>query len=116
MQPNPFAPPPSRQPVRKGTPFLHCAAGAFIWYIALIVAFLAAALKTRAGLVNLLPALVIGAVFWVLASTITWLILMRTRVQPWVLIPLTVPIYVLVWIVVGGLMGAFANVYAVLIS
>lgn len=116
MQPNPFAPPPSARAVTKGTPFLHCAAGASIWYIALIVAFIAAAVKTGAGLGNLVPALVIGAVFWVMTTTITWLVLMRSRVQPWALIPLTVPIYVLVWIVLNGIVGAFKNVFMVLVG
>jgi hypothetical protein len=46
MQPTPFAPPPS-PPAKKGTPLLHCAAGASVWYVvAWIAAVVAINVKT----------------------------------------------------------------------
>ncbi|MFI6099748.1 hypothetical protein ACIA8G_29675 [Lentzea sp. NPDC051213] len=115
MQPSPFAPPPMQQ-VRKGTPFLHCAAGASIWYAALIAAFVAITLKTQSGWGNLVPALLIGGVFWVITTTVTWLVLMKVRVQQWVLIPLTLPIYLAVWFVLYVIVGGLSNLYMMLLS
>jgi hypothetical protein len=116
LQTNSLAPAPSTQPVKKGTPFLHCAAGASFWYIALVAVVAAIAMTPRAGLGDVLLALTIGAVLWILTTTATWLILLRTRVRTWVLIPLTAPVYVLVGMVIGALAVPFMNVYLALVS
>ncbi|MFC3895935.1 hypothetical protein ACFOWZ_31050 [Lentzea rhizosphaerae] len=114
MQPTPFAPPPS-PPAKKGTPLLHCAAGASIWYIAWIVTVVVANVRTQSEWDNLAPALVIGGVFWVITTVVTWLILMRAKIAPWVLIPLTIPVYLVVWMVIYGIIGAIKNVYLMLL-
>jgi hypothetical protein len=112
MQPLPYAPPPPpHQPLKKGTPFLHCLAGASVWYVAFVVAFVIISIKFGFTLGNLVPALLIGAAIWGMTSTAMWLILLKARIRPWVLIFVSIPVYLVVWIVLNGLLGAIAAVF-----
>lgn len=107
MQPLPYAPPPPpHQPVKKGTPFLHCLAGASVWYVAFVVVFGIIAVKFGLKFWNFVPAVLVGAAIWGITSTLTWLILLKARIQPWVLIFVSIPVYLVVWMFLSGLMGA----------
>ncbi|NKE57204.1 hypothetical protein FXN61_10310 [Lentzea sp. PSKA42] len=110
------APPPSAQSVNRGTPFTHCAAGASIWFVALVTVYVVAGVRTGAGLGQLGIALAIGAVLWAPTTVITWLMLMKVRLQPWVLIFVTLPVYLVVWMLVSGIMGALGNVFRLLVT
>ncbi|MFS8095867.1 hypothetical protein LFM09_01900 [Lentzea alba] len=114
----PSAPPPPLPPppVKRGTPFLHCAAGASIWYFALIAAYVAVGLKTGSGLGQLGAALLVGAVLYLPTTVIMWLCLLRARLQPWVLIFVSLPIYFVVWVLANGTMGALRVVFGALLS
>jgi hypothetical protein len=57
-------------------------------------------------------ALLVGAAFWGITSTVTWLILLKKRIQPWVLIFVTLPVYLVVWMFLNGVMGAILTVLA----
>lgn len=113
----PTAPPPPMPPppTRRGTPFLHCLAGASIWYLAYIAAHVAVGLKTGTQL-QIVAALFVGAVLWLPTSAIMWLILLRARIQPWVLIFVSLPIYIVVWVLTNGIMGALSRVLWYLLS
>jgi hypothetical protein len=63
MQPLPYAPPP-HQPVKKGTPFLHCLAGASVWYVAFAVVLMIIGIKFGFKFGDLGPTLLIGAAIW----------------------------------------------------
>lgn len=112
MQPLPYAPPPptQEQPVKKGTQFLHCLAGASVWYVAFVFVVGFIAVRSGFGFWNLVPVLLIGAALWGITSTVTWLILLKARIKPWVLIFVTLPVYPVVWIVLSGLVTATMNV------
>ncbi|MDX8053193.1 hypothetical protein SK571_27765 [Lentzea sp. BCCO 10_0798] len=84
------APPPA---VRRGTPFLHCMAGAAVWYVASITVQVIVAYRTGYGAGGLRGALVGGGIIWLLTALVTWLIALKVRIKPWVLIFLTLPLY-----------------------
>lgn len=112
MQSLPHAPPPppQEQPVKKGTPFRHCLAGASVWYAAFVVVFVIIGVKSGFKFWNLVPALLVGAALWGITSTVTWLILLKARIKPWVLIFVTLPVYPVVWIVLSWLVTAVMTV------
>ncbi|MGW6931521.1 hypothetical protein ACWGE0_15820 [Lentzea sp. NPDC054927] len=87
--------------MREGTPFLHVAAGAGIWYLVIVARSIVGALNTRTGWDGVVPALVDGGILFAVTTTVTWLILLRRRLKAWTLIPFTVPIYIAVAIVIG---------------
>ncbi|MEV6711729.1 hypothetical protein AB0M48_06735 [Lentzea sp. NPDC051208] len=87
------APPPPAPAVRRGTPFLHCLAGAAVWYVASITVQVIVAHRTGHSAGGLRGALVGGGIIWLLTALVTWLIALRVRIKPWVLIFLTLPFY-----------------------
>ncbi|WP_434441312.1 hypothetical protein [Lentzea sp. E54] len=109
------APPQPGQPSRKGTPFTHCAAAAAVWYAAFTVAHVAA-LGSGLGVTELLVALLIGLLHWAPTTVVTWLVLMRVRLQPWVVIIVVLPVFVVVWVLLQGVMGALSRVYGFLVG
>ena len=118
MQPNPFAPPPPSvaRPVPQGTPFLHVVAATGIWYALVIAANTGAALAKGTGWSGVAPALIVGGILFVITTTVTWLILMRKRLNAWALVALTVPIYIAVAMVIGAIIGGFRGVYLFLLA
>ncbi|MFD4671154.1 hypothetical protein ACFWNN_15565 [Lentzea sp. NPDC058450] len=79
--------------VNSGTPFGHAAAGAGIWYLALVVGYGVWSFRTGAGFDRLVPVLATGFVLWSLTSVIMWALARRVRIKPWVLIFLSAAIY-----------------------
>ncbi|GAB2842349.1 hypothetical protein [Lentzea nigeriaca] len=86
-------------PVRQRTPFLHCAAGALIWYIAVVVAYGIAELRTGTEAPVTIVEVVVGAVAWAITSTLVWafLLAVKARIQPWLLIVIALPIFGVIW-------------------
>ncbi|RDI18291.1 hypothetical protein [Lentzea flaviverrucosa] len=110
------APPPSAPVVKRGTPLAHCAAGASIWYAALITVYVVASVRTGSGLGQLGAAFLVGALLFVPTTFVTWLILSKVRIKPWVVIFVTLPIYFVVWVLVSGFMGALGAVFRMLLT
>ncbi|MCX2951889.1 hypothetical protein ORI60_26425 [Lentzea sp. NEAU-D7] len=68
-------------------------AGAAVWYVASITVQVIVAQRTGYDARVLRGALVGGGIIWLLTALVTWLITLRVRVKPWVLIFLTLPLY-----------------------
>ncbi|MET9229506.1 hypothetical protein [Lentzea sp. NPDC003310] len=94
------APPPSTPAAQRGTPFLHCVAGASIWFFAAVTVQVIVGLRTGYGLDGLGSGVAGDVVVWMLTSFVTWLIASRVRIKPWVLIFLSLPVYVLLTILI----------------
>lgn len=109
------APPPSAPPVQRGTPLAHCAAGASVWYVALITAYVIIALRTGAGLGQIVPALLVGALLFGVTTFTTYLILLRVKIKPWLLIFVTLLIYFVTWSLISGVMGALGAVFRMMV-
>lgn len=84
---------------QRRTPWLHCLAGASIWYVAAVVAFAASALKTGSGWSGALGALLIGVVPTLVSSLLVWLIAREYTIQPWLLILIALPFFGAMWVV-----------------
>lgn len=99
MEPTfPAAPPPPYYPparVRQNTPFWHCAAGAGIWYLALVVGIGAYKLKRSEPVTEVVIGPLVGfGLVWLLTTTAMWGIfrLANVRLKPWLLIIIAIPI------------------------
>ncbi|MGW6448378.1 hypothetical protein [Lentzea sp. NPDC055074] len=110
------APPPSGPPARRGTPLAHCAAGAAVWYVALIAAFVIVGLRSGEGLGRIVPVLLVGAALFAVTTFTTYLILLRIRLQPWVLILVTLLVYFVTWSLIRGVMGALGAVFRMMVG
>lgn len=90
-----YAPVPRVQP---RIPFLHCLAASTVWYVAAVVAFAARALKLGDQWETVLGTLLIGAIPWLLSALVVWLIMRNTGAQPWLLIVIALPFFVMLWL------------------
>ncbi|WP_143466861.1 hypothetical protein [Lentzea kentuckyensis] len=104
------------RPVPQGTPFLHVAAATGIWYALIIAANTGATLAKGTGWGGVMPALIVGGILFVIATPLMWLFLMRKRLGAWALVPLAVPIYLAVALVISAIVGGFRGVYLFLLS
>jgi hypothetical protein len=101
--------------VRRGTPFLHCVAGAAVWYVASITVQVIVAHRTGYGAGGLRGVLVGGGIIWLLTALVTWLIALKVRIKPWVLIILTLPLYLVLSFLVAMLFVVVAVVFQLLV-
>lgn len=88
--------------IQQRTPFLHCAAGALVWYVAVVVGYGIAQLRTATEAHVTLVEAIIGAVAWALTTTLVWLFLrlIKARLEPWLLILVALPIYAVTWFMI----------------
>ncbi|WP_394616901.1 hypothetical protein JNUCC0626_46035 [Lentzea sp. JNUCC 0626] len=99
----------------RGTPFGHAAAGAGIWYVALIVGVGVWTFRTGSGHDRVIGALITGFVLWGLTTVIMWALARKVRIKPWVLIFVSLAIYyVLAQVLV--LMGVAVGVTMVVLT
>ena len=85
-------------PVQRRTPYLHCLAGAAVWYVAAVVGFGASALKTGSGWNAAVGALLIGVVPMFISSLLVWAIARNFLIKPWLLIVMALPFFVAMWV------------------
>lgn len=93
-----YAPVPD---VRPRIPYLTCLAASSVWYLALIAGYSAVVVKSGGSWQFLLHALATGLIPWLLSSLIVWLIMRTTGVQPWLLIVITLPFFLVLWVMLA---------------
>ena len=96
-------------PVQRTTPFLHCLAGAAVWYIAVLVAYGIAEFRTATEAPLTVVEAIIGAVALAVSATLVWalLLMVKAQIQPWLLILIALPIFVVAWVMLHFVAFAF---------
>lgn len=85
-------------PVQQRTPYLHCLAGAAVWYVAAVAGFGASALKTGSDWDAAVGAVMIGVVPMFISSLLVWVIARNFLIKPWLLIVMALPFFVAMWV------------------
>ncbi len=98
-----FSTQPARS-ARRGTPITHCAAAALVWYLVFMGVSSATGRGADAGL-----ALVMAVVLWAPTTVVMWLVLLRVRLRPWASVLVALPVSVVVWALVAGLLDTMSD-------
>jgi hypothetical protein len=96
-------------PVQRTTPFLHCLAGALVWYVAVLVGYGIAEFRTGTEAPITVVEAIVGAVALAVSATLVWALLLmaKAHIQPWLLIVIALPIFVVTWFVLHIVAFAF---------
>ncbi|KJK45019.1 hypothetical protein UK23_27395 [Lentzea aerocolonigenes] len=97
-------------PVEQRTPLAHCLFGASVWYVALLVAFGIAEVRTGTDAPMTLVAAVGGAVVLAISTTLLWALMrvIKARIEPTLMILVALPIFGVTWFALHVLLFVFA--------
>ena len=94
-------------------PYLTCLSASTVLYLGLIAGYVAISLQSGVW-TPVLGAVLTGLIPWLLSSLVVWLIMRTTNVQPWLLIVITLPFFLILWLMISFFAGMTIALFSIM--